>query len=110
MPHTIPIRKSLVQTRKTRKRPDLATRPFERTHLHNGGGDGSGLPQEEVDPEPLEELVVVLGGDALVLAGEGHRDKSGGDRAGVVDGRRTKTGLRLNRGGGEERREKIWRG
>lgn len=41
-------------------------------HLHGGRGDGGGLPEEEVDVQPLEEVLVALGGDALVLAHERH--------------------------------------
>ncbi len=46
-------------------------------HLHDRGGDGGRLPQQEVHVKGLQEFVVLLGGGALILADKGiHGDFS----------------------------------
>ena len=51
-------------------------------YLHDGSGDGGRLPQQHVDVQSLQEVVVLLSRDALVLAhkgvhGEADEVKSG---------------------------------
>ena len=41
-------------------------------YLHDGGRAGGSLPQQEVDVEGLEELLVVLGADTLILTNDRH--------------------------------------
>ena len=44
-------------------------------YLHDLGRAGGSLPQQEVDVEGLEELLVVLGADTLVLSNDRHLGK-----------------------------------
>jgi hypothetical protein len=46
--------------------------------LHDGRGDCGSLSQQEVDVQGLEEVVVLIGGDALLLANKGVHGKSDG--------------------------------
>jgi hypothetical protein len=46
--------------------------------LHDGRGNGGSLPQQEVDVQGLEEVVILIGRDALVLANKGVHSESDG--------------------------------
>ena len=44
-------------------------------YLHDLGRAGGSLPQQEVDVEGLEELLVVLGADTLILSDDRHLER-----------------------------------
>ena len=44
-------------------------------YLHDGGRAGGSLPQQEVDVQGLEELLVVLGADTLILSDDRHLER-----------------------------------
>jgi hypothetical protein len=46
--------------------------------LHDRRGDSGSFPQQEVDVQGLKEVVVLIGGDALVLANKGVNGESDG--------------------------------